>query len=208
MASNSKKPSAIFWVDLECDGLIPEPVNGVVDYNQLNILEVAVLITNLQLEPITGYKEAVKMTRAAADNIKANPEVLDMHRGSGLVQACVESAKTISEIEDEIIAMLDEEVPGISFYIGGSGVAAYDHPIIKALMPKIAARLHYAPYDIGIARRMSKTMTNRDVVNIPRSYQDGVKTHRAWDDITAHFEEGVAFQTFFEKAVQLGAHNG
>ena len=110
--------------------------------------------------------------------------------------------------KDEIIAMLDEEVPGISFYIGGSGVAAYDHPIIKALMPKIAARLHYAPYDIGIARRMSKTMTNRDVVNIPRSYQDGVKTHRAWDDITAHFEEGVAFQTFFQKAVQLGAHNG
>lgn len=204
----SKTPTALFWVDLEGDGLPQDPVDGVLDYNSLHLMEIAVIVTDMDLKPVAGYREAMKMTKEMAAALRANDVVREMHRKSGLIKACLESTKTVSEIEDEIIALLDEEVPGILFYIAGSGVAAYDQPLIKAFMPKIAERLHYAPYDIGILRRTAKTMTGQDIVNVPRSYQDGVKTHRAWDDVEAHLEEGHRYQEFFRRAVQLGAHNG
>ena len=73
-------------------------------------------------------------------------------------------------------------------------------------MPSVFRYLHYAPYDVGVLRRTSKTMARQDVVNIPRSYKEGAKLHRAYEDTEAHLEEGQRFQQFFQRAVALGAH--
>lgn len=205
----SKAPIALFWIDLESDRLIPDPVDGVIDFRPMNIMEVAVIVTDFDLNPITdGYREAVKMTPEMAQGLRENEFILDMHRGSGLVKDCIASTHTLADIEDEIIAMLksDTTVTERELQIAGSGVAAFDHPVIKALMPKLARWLHYAPFDIGVLRRSSKIMAKGDVVNVPKSYKDGVKTHRAWDDVEAHLEEGVQFRDFYRRAVELGAH--
>lgn len=206
--AESKVPIALLWVDLECDGLIPEFKDEILDLRPLNIMEIGIIITDFDLHPIVGYEEALQMTQAMADRLRADEFVRNMHRDSGLIKACMESTVTLRDAEDEILKIIQTETscsPG-EIQIAGSGVARYDQTILQAKMPRLSRYLHYAPYDVGVLRRTSKTMARGDVVNIPRSYKEGVKQHRAYGDIEAHLEEGERFQEFFQRAVALGAH--
>lgn len=203
-----KYPVALLWTDLETDRLIPDPVDQVIDLHPLNIMEVGFIVTDFELRPISGYSEALKMTPEIAQGLRENPDVLEMHRENGLIQACIESPHTLADVEQEVVAMI-QEIDGIepgNLQIAGSGVARFDQTIIQAKMPELARFLHYAPYDVGVLRRTSKTMARQDVVNIPRSYRDGQKAHRAYADAEAHLEEAQRFQEFFQRAVSLGAH--
>jgi oligoribonuclease (3'-5' exoribonuclease) len=205
----STYPIALFWVDLETDRLTPKFRDQVLDMTPLNILEIGAIITDFDLRPVAdGYTEVVKMTKEIADGLRANPEVLEMHQKSGLIEASIKDGKSISEIEDEILELIkkDTAISEGELQIAGSGVARFDFAIIEAKMPRLARYFHYAPYDVGVLRRTAKTMAGGDVVNIPRSYKEGVKQHRAWDDVTAHLEEAQRFREFFQRAVALGAH--
>lgn len=198
--------NALAWCDLETTQL-PEPdvEREVVDYSNLHILEVAVLVTDLDLQPISGYHEVVRMTRGAANSLKKNDFVRDMHTKNGLILDSVkgETAKTLAEIDADVDQLLQETT---SFdrgeiAIAGSGVARFDHPIIDVKMPSFARWLHYAEIDIGILRRVT-TMFNHGeaVVNpVPESSRDGVKTHRAWDDVQAHLKEAERYADFIRR---------
>lgn len=206
--AESRVPIALLWCDLETDRLIPKMKDQILDLRPLNVMEVGFIITDFDLRPITGYREAVKMTPEIAQGLRDNPDVLAMHRESGLVQACIDPTLTLADIEAEVLSMIKEQTaisPG-ELQIAGSGVARFDQTILEAKMPSVSAYLHYAPYDIGVLRRTSKTMARQDVVNIPRSYKEGVKQHRAYEDTEAHLEEGQRFQQFFQRAIALGAH--
>lgn len=206
--AQSVAPVALIWVDLETDRLIPEFQDQVLDLRPLNILEVGVIITDFDLRPMVGYREAIKLTQAAADGLRANDFIREMHQGSGLIKACIESTVTLEQAEEEILGIIQTETsfsPG-ELQIAGSGVARFDQTIIQAKMPKLARFIHYAPYDVGVLRRTSKTMAGGDVVNIPKSYKEGAKIHRAYEDVEAHLEEGQRFREFYQRAVALGAH--
>jgi oligoribonuclease len=207
--AESKVPIALFWTDLETASLIPEFKDGVLDMRGFQVLEVSVIITDFDLRPICdGYSEVVKMNQEIAAALRANPDVLEMHRKSGLIEASINGGQTLTQIENEILEMIGKDtslVPG-ELQIAGSGVARFDQTVFQAMMPRVARYLHYAPYDVGVLRRTSKTMAQGDVVNIPRSYKEGHKQHRAWDDIEAHLEEGRRFREFFRRAIALGAH--
>lgn len=206
--AESRVPIALLWCDLETDRLIPKMKDQILDLRPLNVLEVGFIITDFDLKPIVGYKEVVKMNPAIAQGLRDHPDVLEMHRASGLVQASIEAKMAIEDIEAEVVAMIKEQTaisPG-ELQIAGSGVARFDQTILEAKMPQVSNYLHYAPYDVGVLRRTSKTMARGDVVNIPRSYKEGAKQHRAYEDAEAHLEEGQRFQEFFQRAVALGAH--
>lgn len=206
--SQSKVPIALLWCDLETDRLIPKMKDQILDLRPLNVLEVGFIITDFDLRPIVGYKEAVKLTPEAAQGLRDNDFIREMHQKSGLIKDCIESTKTLSDIEAEVLAMIKEQtaISEGELQIAGSGVARFDQTILEAKMPSIFRYLHYAPYDVGVLRRTSKTMARQDVVNIPRSYKEGAKLHRAYEDTEAHLEEGQRFQQFFQRAVALGAH--
>ena len=206
--SQSKVPIALLWCDLETDRLIPKMKDQILDLRPLNVLEVGFIITDFDLRPIVGYKEAVKLTPEAAQGLRDNDFIREMHQKSGLIKDCIESTKTLSDIEAEVLAMIKEQtaISEGELQIAGSGVARFDQTILEAKMPSVFRYLHYAPYDVGVLRRTSKTMARQDVVNIPRSYKEGAKLHRAYEDTEAHLEEGQRFQQFFQRAVALGAH--
>lgn len=206
--SQSKVPVALLWCDLETDRLIPKMKDQILDLRPLNVLEVGFIITDFDLRPIVGYKEAVKLTPEAAQGLRDNDFIREMHQKSGLIKDCIESTKTLSDIEAEVLAMIKEQtaISEGELQIAGSGVARFDQTILEAKMPSVFRYLHYAPYDVGVLRRTSKTMARQDVVNIPRSYKEGAKLHRAYEDTEAHLEEGQRFQQFFQRAVALGAH--
>jgi len=194
---------ALFWTDFETTGL---PKGN--DFSGVHILEVAVIITNFDLQPLTGYKEVIAMTRTAAEAIKGNDYVKNMHTKNGLIAASVaaarsESPHTTADVEGELLDLIRENTTfgKGEFMIAGSGVAAYDHPLIKEKMPRLAEYLAYYPLDIGIQRRMALILAgNRELVNpTPRSYQDGQKEHRAWEDVQAHIEEARRWMEFYRE---------
>lgn len=205
-----KTINAMAWVDLETTGIPePNPETLSMDFSRVHILEVAVLITDLDGDPLAGHHGVVRMTREAADVLKTNDYVRQMHTDNGLIRDSIKSedAMTLEELDEEISKTFQEGTsfePG-EFIIAGSGVSRFDHPLIDIRMPKLARWLHYAEIDIGSLRR-SSTMFNhgQPVVNpVPESSRDGVKTHRAWDDVQAHLKEGLRYRDFFRKAVPL-----
>lgn len=191
-----KYAQALLWTDFETTDL---PRGN--DYSTAHVMEVAVVVTDFSLTPITGgYHEAIKFTRDAVESLRGNEYTREMHKKNGLIEDCKKSTFTLGMVEETIVKILQEETsfePG-EFMIAGSGVAAFDHPLIKHWMPNLAKWLAYYPFDIGVMRRTSKILAgNRDVVNIPSASYGDAKAHRAMDDVKAHLEEAKRFQTWF-----------
>lgn len=192
-----KFAQCLLWVDLETTQL-PGPKN---DYSNVHILEVAFLLTDFDLEPYEGYHEAIKMTKAAADSLRANAFTREMHTKNGLIKDCVASTVTLEEAEREVIQMIQERT---SFdkgeiMLAGSGNAAFDRPVINQWMPELATWLTYYPFDIGVDRRVGKILAGQDVINIPSAsvgYGEA-KVHRAWNDVQAHLEEAKRKRTWY-----------
>ena len=192
----AKSFHSLAWCDLESTN-IPEPDREAesIDFSDVHILEVAVLISNMDLEPVTGYHEVVRMTPEAGESLRRNDFVRDMHMKNDLIRDCVksESAKTLAEIDDDLDKMFREQTSFEhgEFLIAGSGVSRFDHPLIDIRMPKFSRWLHYAELDISSFRRASTIYNHGETVTnpVPESMRDGVKTHRAWDDVQAHLKE-------------------
>lgn len=199
-----KSIQALAWVDAETTG-IPTEHDEVIDYSGVHVLEFALIVTDLDLNPLAGYHEVVKMTTAAADALKQNEYVRNMHMKNNLIRDAIKSpdAITLEQLDQELIKTIEQAPydPG-EFAIAGSGVARFDHPLVKAKLPLFARKLHYAEFDTGYVRRASIILAGEPVINdLPASYRDDVKTHRAWDDVQAHIEEAKRFRKFFRDAV-------
>jgi oligoribonuclease (3'-5' exoribonuclease) len=198
-----KYPSVLLWVDIETTG-----ITDTGDYDPIEILEIAVVATDFDLVPYFGYEGIVQMN----DAIKAqlgrpeNKAALDMHLESGLLKASKESTDTLQIIESEIVGMLTskttQERGEVS--LAGSGVTAFDHPLIKKKLPKLNEWLTYYSFDIGSVRRAARILSGgRDVVSPTReSFQEGVKAHRALADVKAHIKEANEFKKLFRWIVE------
>lgn len=196
----SKSPQALFWVDLETTGL---PVGNDFSSSILSIMEVAVIVTDFDLTPYAGYTETIKLTKTAIEQLRANEYVRDMHKGSGLTRACVESTFSVADAESEIISMLRTATTFDKgeFMIAGSGVAQFDFPLIKEQMPELASWFAYYPFDIGIERRVSKILAGRDLVNPTAGSYGASKAHRAEADVRAHIEEAGKYREWLRSLV-------
>lgn len=184
-------PRYLAWIDLETDGL---PDGN--DYTDVHILEAALIVTDFSLNKMVGYSEVVKMTKSAADRIRASEYVRNMHKVSGLLTASVNAQHTVAQVEREMVDVLAGVGQEGEFMIAGSGVASFDFPLIKTHMPVVAAYFAYYPFDIGIVRRGNKILAGRDLVGpSPASYGEA-KEHRALGDVQAHLAEAVLYQTF------------
>lgn len=185
-------PRHLAWIDIETTDL---PTLG--DFSQVHLLEVGFILTDMALNEIVGFEEVIKLTPEAADSLRANEYTRTMHKESGLIRASASATATMEDVEKEIVSIFEENGLGKgSVMIAGSGVAAFDHPFIKQKMPLLNEYLAYFPYDVGVVRRVTRTMAGRDFVTVKASYGD-TKEHRAMADIRAHLEEAKQFQTFF-----------
>lgn len=181
------KTQALVVLDLETDGL---PDGN--DFSVVNILEIGFVVTTLALEPVAGYEEVIKMTRPAAERVAKNSYVKEMHTKNGLLNDSIKKAThTLADAEREAIETLHETgLDKGSFLMTGSGVTAFDFPLIKEKMPELAEWFQYFTVDIGGVRRMLSILSgNREF--FPKhldSYGD-MKEHRALADAQAHLRE-------------------
>jgi oligoribonuclease (3'-5' exoribonuclease) len=191
-----KSAQCLVWVDAETTDL---PKGN--DFSDVHVLEVAAIVTDFDLEKYAGFHSPIKLTKAAADSLRANDYTREMHQKNGLIRDCAgEDASDLASVEAQIIQMLKDKTTFDKgeFMLAGSGVASFDFPLIKAKMPELASWLTYYTFDIGVMRRTANILAGKNVVNpIPRSYDNDVKEHRAWDDVLAHIEEAERFRTWF-----------
>lgn len=201
--SFQKAPSALAWIDMETTSLPDEDAEReVIDFSTVHVLEFAVILTDFDLNPFGGYKEVLKLTHEAADVLRGNEYVRKMHTVNGLLKESINAPaeNTLQYVEGEVIKLIKETTTFDQgeFIIAGSGVAAFDHPLIKVKMPKLSKYLVYYPFDIGVERRVSKILAQRDLINpVKASFEDGVKVHRAMDDVKAHLLEAERYRDWF-----------
>jgi oligoribonuclease len=191
VTAGQKFPQALLWMNLQTTGVSPKD-----DF----ILEAAAIVTDFDLEPITGQSEVVKLTKPAVDRIRTNDYVLKMHVADGLLKESKEATLSLAEVEKEFVTMLKTATtfePG-EFMIAGAGVAHFTAPMLRSQMPELYKWVAFYPFDTGILRRTTKILTGRDIINpVKPQYVDGVKVERALPAVRSQITEAKAYRSEF-----------
>jgi oligoribonuclease len=155
------------WVDVEMTGL--DPVNDV-------ILEVAVLATNSDLEPLD---KGIDVTLHQSAEVMANMAEWgqEQHTLSGLTAKVAESTLTLPQAEHQLLAYVAKHTgPGLSPMCGNS--IHIDKLFLHKYMPQLHNYFHYRVIDVTSVWEL----TRRWYPNLDR--YESRTSHRALEDIT------------------------
>lgn len=144
MSNNLKKRKAtkLLWIDLEMTGLDP---------NKEVITEVAVLVSDFKLNIEKEYEAKVHYSPAKLKkkfNKEENgfwnsmPEERDR-----MIADCAESKLKLSDIEDDLIALVKSDFGGELVVLAGNSIRV-DRMFIDKYLPRFAALLHYRMFDV------------------------------------------------------------
>lgn len=128
------------WVDVETTGLDD-------DYDQL--LEVAMLITDKELEPIAGASYVVHWS----EFLGVNSFVWKMHTENGLFDECRASTISLPQIDTMLSGLLRQRGINGNAPLCGSTVH-FDRGFVKRDLPLTHARLHYRNVDVSSLKEL------------------------------------------------------
>lgn len=140
MIDKHAKPTKLLWVDLEMTGLEPD---------KDLILEVAALVTDFSFQPLASYEATVKQELQSVrlrmqqnswwENYPANRDAFLKSVGSGVLS---------SQVEQDIVAIIDEQFKGEPAVLAGNSVHM-DRAFIKQAWPALYQKLHYRLLDVS-----------------------------------------------------------
>jgi oligoribonuclease len=162
------QPKQILWLDLEMTGL-----SAAKDL----ILEVGAIVTDWNFKEIATYHGVIKNTptilkkRLALNGAfwDSNPKARD-----GLI-AQNKTGKPLDEIENELIALINDTFPDNQPVLLGGNSIHIDRQFIAANWPKLDARLFYRMLDVSAWKVVFEGKFGKSFLK-----PDG---HRALDDI-------------------------
>jgi len=163
----------LVWVDLEMTGLDPE---------RCTIVEIATIITDSDLGLVAeGPNLVIHQPTAVLDQM--NPEVVALHKRSGLLDQIPASNISLQQAEATTVAFVTEHCkPGRTLLCGNS--VWKDRQFIERYMPKLAGFFHYRMIDVSSI----KELVRRWYAGEP-SFPKKKETHRALDDIRESIDE-------------------
>jgi oligoribonuclease len=151
----------LLWIDMEMTGL---------DVSREVILEVAVIVTDVELRELDTYETVIQQPQSYLD---AMDEWNTKHHGASGLTARVPSGREPALVEADLIGLVDKHFDEKPVIAGNS--IAQDRLFIERHMPRLAARLHY---------RMLDVTSWKIVMNARFGLEfDKKKSHRALDDI-------------------------
>ena len=166
-------PTKILWVDLEMTGL--DAQNDV-------ILEVAAEITDFDFKTLASYEACVKQPKDVVVNrLQKNvwwagfPESRD-----DLVRKVTEEGKPSEQVEQELIALVEEHFGSEPAVLGGNSIHN-DRNFIKQWWPALDLKLHYRMLDVSAWKIV---MQGKYGASFEKK-----EVHRAFDDIQASIAE-------------------
>jgi oligoribonuclease len=168
-------PDPLVWIDLEMTGL---------DVRRHTIVEIAVLVTDSQLEVVDEGVDLV--VRQPPDALAAMDDyVRKMHTKSGLLPAIESSSTSLADAGRQVLEYLTARVsePGTAPLCGNS--IGVDRRFLDRHLPDVDRFVHYRSIDVSSLKELCRRW-------YPEVYQhrpNKRETHRALDDIRESVEE-------------------
>lgn len=171
----------LVWVDLEMTGL---------DVETCGIIEMAVVVTDKDLEPIAELERVVWQP----DEVLArmSPFVREMHTKNGLLDKVRVSKSSAADVENEAVALVAAHCKFREGILAGNSVHA-DRRFLARYMPTFERFLHYRQVDVSTL----KVLTRAWYPGLGAFEKEG-KEHTALADIRASIAELRHYRrTFF-----------
>lgn len=167
----------LVWIDTETTGLNP---------SRDDLLEVAVVITNPNLQVVGEPYDAVVEQWSVGYLKKMNDFVVRMHTENGLIDD-IRNGKTknVSEIESDVLSLFGEYGVNGNSPLAGSSVH-FDRQVLKHNLSRVESALHYRNVDVSTVKVLTR-LWDHPAQTPPTQEKD--KAHRALDDIMASIEE-------------------
>lgn len=131
------------WLDMEMTGLDPD---------RERIIEVAIVITNAELETVA---EAPVLVVHQPDAVLAAMDEWNKstHSRTGLVDRVKASRLSESDVEERMLAFLAEHVPARTSPMCGNSICQ-DRRFLARWMPKLEAYFHYRNLDVSTLKEL------------------------------------------------------
>jgi oligoribonuclease len=164
-----------FFIDMEMTGL---------DVTQNRIIEVAAIVTDLQLNEVERYQAVIKQPQPFLDAM--DDWNVTTHTASGLINE-VPRGRLQLEVEMDLINFVKKHFSGQRVMLAGNSISQ-DKLFIETYMKRFAKFLHYRIIDISSMKAVYQAIHNV-------RYQKG-ETHRAMDDIEHSIAELKLYLSF------------
>lgn len=153
------------------------------DLTKDELVEVAVVITDYELEPVhPGF--AVVITPSESALASMGDFVREMHASSGLL-AELEHGVSLEEAEQAVLDYITEHVPNAGQAPLAGNTIGTDRSFLARDMPRVDAHLHYRSVDVSSIKELVRRWFPRVYFNAP-SKNGG---HRALADILESIRE-------------------
>lgn len=169
------KNDRIVWADCEMTGLDPD---------QHVLVEIAVIITDAQLNPLDEGIDLV--IHATEDELSRMDDfVRKMHGSSGLTEQIRESQISLAEAERQVLEYVKKFVPVARMApLAGNSIGT-DRTFIARYMPDLNEYLHYRMIDVSSVKELARRWYPRVYNGQP---EKGM-AHRALADIKESIRE-------------------
>lgn len=184
MTKDYVQPKGLLWVDLEMTNLDP---------NKDLILEVAAEITDFEFKTLATYEATIKQPQdKVVALMAANAWWQNFPENRDHFIEKVKFGKDSKEVEDELIALVNEHFGSDPIYLAGNSIHS-DRKFIAKYWPKLDLRLHYRMLDVSAFKILMQGKFNYNF--------EKKEVHRAFDDIQASIAEIQAYLDYFKNEI-------
>ena len=142
------------------------------------IIEVALVITDIQLKPVDQYHSVVRQDGSFIDNMD---EWNTKHHAMSGLSKQVPHGREAYKVEEDLLTLSREHSPQDKIVLAGNSIAQ-DRLFICKYFTKFAQRLHHRMLDVSALK-----IVFRDVLK--HEYEKPASHHRALDDVQASINE-------------------
>lgn len=148
-----------------------------------DLIEVAVVITDYELEPVhPGFTVVIAPTETGLANM--GEFVTEMHNSSGLLAELADGV-ALADAEQQVLAYITEHAPTAGQSPLAGNTIGTDRAFITKYMPSVDAHLHYRSVDVSSIKELVRRWFPRVYFNAPAKNGG----HRALADILESIRE-------------------
>ena len=174
--------SKLLWVDLEMTGF--DPIKDC-------ILEVAVIITDFDLNEIATYEAKVLHDRDLLKKLfKTNPWWASKPKQCDIFLNGLNSAKPSDQVEEELVNLIREYFDKEPVIMAGNSIR-FDRPFFEKQWTKVEKLLHYRMVDVTTFKIIMQTKFGLEFKK--------KNTHRALEDIKESIAELKYYLDYFNR---------
>jgi len=140
---NDAEPTLV-WVDLEMTGL---------DVESCAIIEIAVIVTGKDLEPIAELERVVWQPDEVLGRMA--PFVREMHTRNGLLDKVRASQTSLADAENDAVALIAAHCTFREAILAGNSIHT-DRRFLAHYMPTFERFLHYRQIDVSTLKVLSR----------------------------------------------------